>query len=611
MAKRQLTREAKTRRPVRLCVGIAATDASLPALRTLLHALPAEAGLSVIVVLTISGEAAGDWGVEKRLERHEEALHLNGDTKHLHADSSNADAGSPKSTTATHWAAEEAVESAKQYLHETQCALPIEFVEQSTRLKPNCIYVAMESASLTVVGGLLQLATLPASGLPAPADHFLSSLAVDFLERSVGILLANSGTDGLLGLKAISDAGGMTIVERPEQGQGSLLSATRGNSSGIDHILPIDEIAIELTRYTAHIQEASDHDFDKQLNKQIIETIPAIADAVEKHTAHNFRHYKVTTLARRIKRRMQVLKQSSVTAYLDVVTASRDEAGRLFRDLLISVTSFFRDAEAFATLEQAVIPKLIAQQPEGETLRVWVAGCATGEEAYTMAIVLQEAIDAAGRHVPLQIFATDLDERALQTARQGSYPLSIAEELAPERLKRFFIKRGMRYLVNKQIRDCVVFSSHNLISDPPFTKLDLISCRNLLIYLGSHLQKKLIPLFHYALRPGGYLFLGPSESMSGHKELFRSISAKHRITQRKTTSIAPASPQGALRMTMARTSQAIGAERTQIDLHQLGYSENLPEWNYELFLKHVVPEQVEDVKRQFQSCYETEADWTL
>ncbi len=207
-------------------------------------------------------------------------------------------------------------------------------------------------------------------------------------------------------------------------------------------------------------------------------------------------------------------------AYVDVVAASRDEAGRLFRDLLISVTCFFRDPEAFQALERMVLPKLLAQQPDNGVLRVWVAGCATGEEAYTLAMVLHAAIEKAERSVQLQIFATDLDERALQTARSGSYPISVAEDIRPDFLKRYFIKRGMRYVVNKTIRDCVTFSSHNLISDPPFTKLDLISCRNLLIYLGSHLQKKLIPLFHYALRPGGYLFLGPSESMSNHKELF-------------------------------------------------------------------------------------------
>ncbi len=198
----------------------------------------------------------------------------------------------------------------------------------------------------------------------------------------------------------------------------------------------------------------------------------------------------------------------------DVVTSSRDEAGKLFRDLLISVTCFFRDPDAFRALQNQVIPKLLAGRQQEDVLRVWVAGCATGEEAYTLALVFHEAIKASGQSVALQIFATDLDERALQEARSGSYPISIADDVPADLLKKYFIKRGMRYVVNKTIRDCVIFSSHNLISDPPFTKLDMISCRNLLIYLGAHLQKKLIPLFHYALRPGGFLFLGPSESMS-------------------------------------------------------------------------------------------------
>ncbi len=463
------------------------------------------------------------------------------------------------------------------WLMEVKCPLGAEIVEHSVKLRSNCVYIACEPAVLTIEHGTLHIAPLPASGLPAPADHFLSSLADDLKQQAVGIVLSDATSDGLLGLKSINDAGGMTIVERPTDGQAAGLSLTQINSSGIDHVLPLADIAIELGRYCAHVLSFNEDEGESELNKQIIEAIPMIADAVERHTSHNFRHYKVSTLARRVKRRMQVLKQPSVSSYVDVIAASRDEAGKLFRDLLISVTCFFRDPDAFQAFETQVVPKLLANRQNEDVLRVWVAGCATGEEAYTLAMVLNDAIERSRQPISLQIFATDLDERALQVARSGSYPVAIAEDVPADRLKKYFIKRGMRYVVSKPLRDCVIFSSHNLISDPPFTKLDLISCRNLLIYLGAHLQKKLIPLFHYALRPGGFLFLGPSESMSNHKELFRTISAKHRITQRKSTSIS-SPPHDALRGTLARSPQ-VTDQSAQIDLHQLGQRIALDEFS--------------------------------
>ncbi len=548
MAKRTTTHEARSRGNVSLCVGVAASHANLSSLAVFLRALPPSSCMSVVVLLT--GEAP--------VARPSSVVANN--------TSATVDARMPAASTEV--SSQVTTQFFQQWLNELNCPLSVELLDRSMRLEPNCVFIAAQPMALSLVQGMLHVAPLPPAGLPAPADYFLSSLADDNEQHSVGIVLADSGSDGLLGLKSINDAGGMTIVERPADGQSSPLSMTQINSGGIDHILPLGDIAIELSRYNAHLCESTQGDSESELNKQIIEAIPTIADAVEKHTTHNFRHYKVTTLARRIKRRMHVLKQSSVPSYVDVVAASRDEAGKLFRDLLISVTCFFRDPEAFRTLENTVVPKLLAGRQAQDTVRVWVAGCATGEEAYTLAIVLHDAIARSGTDVGLQIFATDLDERALQVARSGSYPVSIAEDVPAEQLKKYFIKRGMRYVVSKAIRDCVIFSSHNLISDPPFTKLDLISCRNLLIYLGAHLQKKLIPLFHYALQPGGYLFLGPSESMSNHKELFRTVSAKHRITQRKSTSIA-APPHEALRGTLARHPQ-IGDQASQVDLHQLG-----------------------------------------
>ncbi len=492
MAKSLSTQGSRGKRLPRLVVGVAAGLESIASLRALVGGLNDSLGLSIVVVTS-------------------------------------------------HQAADEVIQALR---NETRCTLPVIEVDGPTRLVRDHIYVHRTENALAIEGNSLQLQPVQSGVTSAPFDYFFTSLADQQHDRAVGILLANNSTDGMLGLKTISDAGGMTILELVTNGPNSQLSAPRINSSGIDHTLTIDDILVELARYAQHQNEMCENQVESQLNKQIIEAIPAIAEAVQRHTEHNFRHYKVTTLARRIRRRMQVLKNNSVSTYVDVVSASRDEAMRLFRDLLISVTAFFRDADAFESLQTVVLPKLLSSRDDSEVIRVWVPGCATGEEAYSMAILFHEAIEKAGTAHRFQIFATDLDERALHTARQGTYPTGISEEVSPERLKKYFQKRGMRYSVSKSIRDNVIFSSHNLIVDPPFTRLDLISCRNLLIYLGSHLQKKLIPLFHYALRPGGYLFLGPSESMSSHKELFRMVSAKHRITQRRSTAIASPSPQG-------------------------------------------------------------------
>ncbi len=325
-----------------------------------------------------------------------------------------------------------------------------------------------------------------------------------------------------------------------------------------DHVLTPAEIAKELLQYSEHLLDLGGAKSLIRLQDQIIDSIPTIAETLMKVTNHNFQHYKASTLSRRIQRRMQVLKIAAIDDYVGYLQRHEEEAQTLFRELLIGVTAFFRDPEAFESLAKKVLPNLFNRRGPDETVRIWVAGCASGAEAYTIAMLCREALDcdstapaasglADGKPAvttvgspEIQIFATDIDERSLQTARLGTYPIGIEDHVSPERLKRFFIKRGKRYQVTKEIRDTVLFSTHNLISDPPFSRLDLISCRNLLIYLGPHLQRKLIPLFHYALRPGGYLLLGPSENITSHAELFRPIDAKFRISQRKGTAIGSA-----------------------------------------------------------------------
>ena len=307
-----------------------------------------------------------------------------------------------------------------------------------------------------------------------------------------------------------------------------------------DHVLPPDQMAAELMSYAEHLAEVSTDPLKKKLPIRVEEAIPSIAELLLKATDHDFRHYKTSTLGRRIQRRMQILKLTDVDDYVALLDGRGDEPRALFRELLIGVTAFFRDPPAFEALAELVIPKLFENRTASDEVRIWVPGCASGEEPYTIAMLCREEMDRLDNPPQVQVFATDIDERALQIARAGAYPVGIEEDISPERLKRFFVKRGKRYDISNELREMVLFSTHNLISDPPFSRQDLISCRNLLIYLGPHLQKKLIPMFHYALRPSGYLMLGPSENISSHGELFRPVDAKHRLSQRKSAAVDPA-----------------------------------------------------------------------
>lgn len=374
-----------------------------------------------------------------------------------------------------------------------------------------------------------------------PIDHFLQSLAHHHQNRAVGIILSGAGSDGAQGLKSIGDAGGMTIVQQ----HGTLVQDGMPRSASdiapADHVLPPDRMSEELLSYAAHVRQNGGL-VEGGLREEVEHALPQICDILLQGTGHNFRHYKTSTLVRRVMRRIAVLKLGSASEYLERLRSYPAEADLLFRELLINVTAFFRDPEAFETLAREVLSQLFAGRAQGDTIRIWAPGCSTGEEAYTLAILLREQMEALDHPPEVQVFATDIDPHALAFARLGVYPLGIADELSPERLKRFFVRDGQSWRVTKQLRELVLFSAHNLINDPPFSKLDVISCRNVLIYLGSHLQKKLVPVFHFALRPGGYLFLGPSENLNSHRELFRPVNPKHRISQRLPTAIRAPEP---------------------------------------------------------------------
>lgn len=427
--------------------------------------------------------------------------------------------------------------------------MSVKEVVDSTPLIGGTVYFSAPGAVLEIRDGMLvKMQANPKIKQPTPIDHFLNVLGESEGERGIGIILSGAGSDGTLGLKTISDCGGLTFAQEATTAKFDSMPRSAATTGVADHVLSPTEIASELNRYLDHLAAAA-QDLDvESLLQQVEEAIPDIAARLLHVTNHNFKHYKTSTLGRRIQRRMQVLKISTVDAYVQRIENDEEESHSLFRELLIGVTAFFRDPESFQHIADAILPQLFKNRAEDDPVRIWVPGCASGEEAFTIAVLCFEhfekikAAEDDSPTPPVQIFASDIDERALANARNGLYPIGIAENVSPERLKRFFVKQGKRYQVTKNIREMVLFSAHNLISDPPFSRLDLISCRNLLIYLGPHLQKKLMPLFHYALRPNGFLFLGPSENISSHADLFRTIDATHRSSQRKGTAIPRTAP---------------------------------------------------------------------
>ncbi|QEG36947.1 PAS domain S-box protein [Bythopirellula goksoeyrii] len=400
--------------------------------------------------------------------------------------------------------------------------------------EPDHVYVAGEQCQVELgKDGLTATEIEDAVSRAAVVDSMFQSLADGSKTPVVGIVLSGEGSDGTLGLKAISDAGGMTIAQDPDTAAHDEMPRSAALTAHADHVVQPRQMPALLEEYVSHLVKMRRAAGEQTQREEIESELPRICDALLEVTEHDFRHYKTNTLVRRVARRMRVLRLTDATGYLNRLREDREEVRSLFFDLLISVTAFFRDPDTFATLANQVIPNLVEHSKNDQSIRIWVPACATGEEAYTLAILLREALDSHESEVEVQIFATDIDPRALNVARSGTYPLSIAEQLSERRLKRFFTRKGEHFILTKEIRDMCVFSVHNLISDPPFSQMDLISCRNLLIYLGQPLQLKLIPLLHYSLRPGGYLLLGSSESLNEHTEIFHPIDQQHRISQRR------------------------------------------------------------------------------
>lgn len=405
-----------------------------------------------------------------------------------------------------------------------------------TPVKPGVVYVMPENTILTIKDAVLLAHRLPPGARERkPVDVFLSELADDQREYAVGIILSGGDSDGTLGTKAIKERGGLTLAQvadgsgpsNPDMPQSAI------STGMIDFAIPVEDMGEKLTAFARSFELVTDltNDQGDHTEAETEQARHAICTILKSHTGHDFSGYKTKTFLRRVKRRMQVKQLNLLSAYIDYLRSEPEEVMDLFRDLLINVTNFFRDADAFKILEDSIVPKLFEGKNATDTVRVWIPGCATGEEVYSIAILLREHMDTLPVVPRVQIFATDIDEQALGVARAGRYPETLLDGVSLERRQKYFLSDGASFVIANAVRELCIFSPHSVIRDPPFSRMDLVSCRNLLIYLGADIQNKVIPTFHYALKPGGYLFLGTSEGLSQHTDLFTTVDKKNRIFQ--------------------------------------------------------------------------------
>ncbi len=407
-------------------------------------------------------------------------------------------------------------------------------INDGMRALPNCVYLNTPGMDVAIMNRTFQLIQpLEPHAYRLPIDFFFRSLADDLGEKAICIVLSGTGTDGTLGLKAIKGAGGMTMAQDETEAKYDSMPRSAINTGAVDLVLPVERMPGELLKYIKHpyidsvrSTGATEEKYQNNVTKILLQ--------IRNHTGQDFSQYKQNTIRRRIERRMAVHQIDKIADYLSYIRENTAEIGILYKDLLIGVTNFFRDKDAFDLLKNTVISEIIQRKQTNSALRVWVAGCATGEEAYSIAILIAEIMEKKQRQCNVQIFATDIDSTAIEFARAGIYPDSIAADVSKERLKQFFIKEDNSYKLKKRIREMLVFAAQSLIKDPPFSRLDLVSCRNVLIYMDASLQKKILSVFHYTLNKDGYLFLGSSETIGNFTDLFSTENAKWKIYKRKS-----------------------------------------------------------------------------
>ncbi len=410
-------------------------------------------------------------------------------------------------------------------------------VEDGVVVEPNCAYIIPPNRDLALRAGALHLEEPSAPrGQRLPIDSFFRSLAEDQRARAVGIVLSGTGSDGAIGVRAIKAEGGVVFAQSPDSAEHDGMPRAAIATGVVDFVLPPSAMLPQLIALARHARTATKLAATAP-GETSDEALLSLFVMLRARTSHDFSQYKRNTILRRVERRMAVHQIARVDEYARFCQQTPTEVTALFRDLLIGVTQFFRDPAVFEALAGQVIARIVEGKEPGSVVRVWVPGCSTGEEAYSIAMLFQERLDAEKKSLKVQMFATDIDGHAIEVARGGSYPAAIAADVSPERLARFFVKDadGASYRVQKGLRDTLVFSEHDIIKDPPFSRLDLISCRNLLIYLGAELQRRLIPLFHYALCAGGYLLLGTSESVGEFADLFTVVDRESKLYQNRET----------------------------------------------------------------------------
>ncbi|HLN44649.1 MAG TPA: chemotaxis protein CheB, partial [Candidatus Sulfotelmatobacter sp.] len=429
-----------------------------------------------------------------------------------------------------------------QHLATGQESMLPEILSRSTKMKvlqvrdgleveKNQVYVILPGTTMTLKNGYLKL--VPKGVALKPINDFFISLASERKTQAIGIVLSGTGNDGTEGLKTIRAEGGITCVQDPKTAQYSDMPQNAIDAENPDFILSVEQMAKELAKISKHLPLIRSE--TKTSKPKIVETgFKKIIKILKTSFGVDFTHYRETTITRRVSRRMVINKTENMEAYLAYLQTHPIELQALFDDLLIGVTNFFREPNTFLTLKEKVLPELIQKKAPNEFIRVWIPGCSTGEEVYSLAIVIQEFIDEkALTDIRIQIFGTDANGRNIEKARQGTYSKSIEEHVSGNRLKRFFISYNGHYRITKKIRDLCIFAKQDITSDPPFSNLDIIMCRNVLIYFDAYLHERILPIFHYGLKPGGFLVLGESESIGKFQYLFEPLTPRGQIYRKK------------------------------------------------------------------------------
>ncbi len=415
-------------------------------------------------------------------------------------------------------------------------AMPVVEVTSPTPIEPDHVYVITPSLDLAMVDDYLRVSpSQPQEGRRAAIDVFFRTLAETHRERAIGIVLSGAGSDGSVGLSRVKEMGGITFAQDPAEAEYDSMPRSAIATGMVDFVTTVAEMPQRLMDLWSTAKEIqlpvadSEERREEHVNEAAERALREIMIILRTRTAHDFRHYKRATVLRRIERRLQVNGITDLQAYRDHLHLHPEETQALLQDMLISVTNFFRDKEAFDVLEREVLPQLFEGRGDQDRIRVWSVGCATGEEAYSLAMLLQERSLKSPEGTSFQVFATDIDERAISFARTGLFPDSILADVTPARVRQFFSKDAAHYRVKKELREHMLFAHHNVLSDPPFSRLDLICCRNLLIYLDREAQIEILKMFHFALRPGGVLFLGSSESADSVSSMFTVVDKRNRI----------------------------------------------------------------------------------